>query len=355
MKKQNLFFGESYKASFMDIAYKRFMSRQWFCYADVMSDYDSRNSRYGVSSSEGYGELKKYMPLLRKAIEEKAGEGCIEIKGNNRDKYFRYIGKDNDPLVDMRNAKTINDLRTYWEFCQDSAGFFPMSWLEYFFHDCNDLINIRNKKSKGEQVLESSLERQLKNIDLLPFLYEVIKRKKVLAIDYKPFDEEEVTLIFHPHFLKEFNGRWHLYGKAENKEPEFGYAIALDRIVKRPREQQKIEYICAPENYYKDYFKNIVGVSHKPNEEPKEIIIRAHSNYIFKLTDTKPIHKSQETITPFGKHEDGEYGEFRVVVEVNNEFIGRILQMGSGFEVVAPDDVRALFKSRVKELSDRYQ
>ena len=40
----------------------------------------------------------------------------------------------------------------------------------------------------------------------------------VLEIDYKPYDEEEVTLMFHPHYLKEYNGRWHLFGQVMQKE-----------------------------------------------------------------------------------------------------------------------------------------
>lgn len=56
-------------------------------------------------------------------IKEEDGEGCLEIDGNMRNKRFRYVGKDNDPLADMRNAKVINNLHQYWKFCQDSAGF----------------------------------------------------------------------------------------------------------------------------------------------------------------------------------------------------------------------------------------
>ena len=48
-----------------------------------------------------------------------------------------------------------------------------------------------------------------------------------MEIEYKPYDEEQVTLLFHPHYLKEYNGRWHLFGHAEGRVPEFGYNIAL--------------------------------------------------------------------------------------------------------------------------------
>lgn len=85
------------------------------------------------------------------------------------------------------------------------------------------------------------------------------------------------------------------------------------------------------------------------------IHVRAHSNYMFKLTETKPIHQSQQTTIPFGKHEDGEYGEFTVYVELNNEFIGRILQMGAGLEVVSPEEVRNEFRKRTAELAKLYE
>lgn len=354
MKRHNIFFGRGHQAEFANHLYKRFMSRQWFSYDDVMTDSGKRTYTK-LSSCEGYGELKKLFGVFRKNITAKVGKDCIETRGNNKNKQFRYIGDDDDPLQEMRIAKTINNLQTYWEFCQDSAGFFPMSWLEYFFKDCHDLLNIKSKKTKGEQALMSSLDRHLKNIDLLPSLYEAIKNRQVLTIKYKPFDEEERTLTFHPHRLKEFNGRWHLYGHAENQTPEFAYSIALDRIVEKPKRYFLIKYKDAPENFYNQYFENLVGVSHKEGKEPKEIIIRAHSNYIFKLTETKRIHKSQTTITEYGHHDDGEYGDFRVFVEVNKEFIGRILQMGAGLEIVSPPDVRQMFKEETSRLFSLYQ
>lgn len=53
-------------------------------------------------------------------------------------------------------------------------------------------------------------------------------------------------------------------------------------------------------------------------------------------------------------HEDGEYGEFVVTVELNNEFVGRILQMGAGLEIVSPTEIRDEFKQRVTELYQLY-
>lgn len=359
MLHRNIFDGDSFYAQFAQATYRRLMSRLWVSYADIIVDHFNLSSidelSCNISNCDNYGELKKAFRDVRKAINDKIGSKCIEEDGNNRNKRFRYIGKDEDPLADMRNAKVINDLKQYWQFCQDSAGFFPTSWLEYFFKDSRDLLQIKTKRQKGEQVLSASLDRMLTNIDLLPSLYVAIINRQVLSIDYKPYEEEMRTLVFHPHYLKEYNGRWHLFGHAEGQLPEFGYNVALDRIIGRPRELYHTDYVPAPNGYYKSFFNDIVGVSRLANAKVEQIRVRAHSLYVYKLTDTKKLHHTQEVIIPYGQHEDGEYGDFLVKVEVNNEFIGRILQMGAGLEIVAPDEVRKMFKQRVEELADLYK
>lgn len=368
MQRKNLFDGEL-KAQFANITYRRLMSRRWVTYADVLAEYlglsSAKDLKYSISSyftytneddedKKGFRELKKAFPDVCKAIREKLGKESIEEDGNNRNKRFRYVGKDDDPLADMRNAKVIDNLRQYWKFCQDSAGFFPKSWLEYFFHDCQDLLDMKVKRQKGEQVIGTSLDRILTNIEYLPLLYEAITNRTVMEIEYKPFDEEQVTLMFHPHYLKEYNGRWHLFGHAEGREPENGYNIALDRIQAKPRERSKVEYVSAPDHFYDEFFKDIVGVSHMKDSKKEHIIIRAHEHYIFKLMDTKPIHPTYEVVKPFGEYEDGKYAEFSVDVEMNNEFIGRVLQMGAGLEVMSPPEVRKEFTERVSNLASHY-
>ena len=347
---KNIFDGDSYRTLFIRCIYGRIISRSWFTNADVMSDFLGKPLEYNVSNCDYYVELKKAFMVLRKAI----GIENFEIKGNNRDKKFRYIGKDDDPLRDMHNAKAIKDIRKYYEFCQNSAGFFPTSWLDYFLKDSLDLLDIKRRRRKGEQIISTSVDRQLKNIDMLPYLYEAIRNHRVLAVRYKPFDEEEMTLTFHPHFLKEYNGRWHLLGHAKGKTPEEGFNLAIDRITETPKIVMEEEYVLAPDHFYELYFDNLVGVTHKDDHKAENVYIRAYSNYIFNPTDTKPIHKSQRICIPYGRHEDGEYGEFMVHVEVNNEFIGRILMMGDKLEVVAPEEVRNIFRRRVEDMAKRY-
>ena len=358
MKYQNLFEGYSKKAKFARTTYRLLMTRNPITYANIMACAEIKNAKKipdSVANSDYYGELKKALPEVCRAIKEMEGENSIVIEGNNRNRSFQYVGKDDDPLKDMINAKTINDLNKYWRFCQDSAGFFPASWLVYFFGGYQDLFQMKAKKRKGDQVIIADQNRQLTNIELLPSLYNNIINHQVLFIKYKPFDKDTIELEFHPHLLKEYNGRWFLFGHADGIYPEFGYNLPIDRIVETPIVIKDKTIIPPPSGFYSNYFNGIVGVTRNIRHMEYDISIRAYSLYFFKLTETKKLHPSQKTTKPFDKYEDGEYGEFVVHLEVNNEFIGRILQMGAGLEIVGPSEVRKILKKRVCDLYHLYE
>lgn len=76
---------------------------------------------------------------------------------------------------------------------------------------------------------------------------------------------------------------------------------------------------------------------------------------MYKLVETKKIHHSQKVKSPYALHDDGEYGEFELFVEINNEFIGRVLQMGDGLVVVSPAKIRNIFKQRIQNLTKLYE
>ena len=355
----NPFYGKKIYTKFVRIVYRRLISREWFALADIMADHLEKNSSslpYSVSKCDNYGELKKAFRDIVHLFEEKAGKGCVETRGNNRAKTFRYVGTNESPLEDLQNASVIKDIRRYAQFCADSAGFLPSSWLDHFFKNTIDLLQISRRRKNGEQMISSSIDRELDNIHLLPFLYETIRDRRVLKIQYKPYEEDSVSLVFHPHLLKEHNGRWFLFGHAANRLPEFGYNLALDRIEESPEVLPLSEkYIPAPKGFYAELFRNIVGVSHLKDSKPETITIRAINYGVFKLTETKKIHHSQCTIKEFRKYDDGEYGEFRLYVEPNKEFIGRILQMGEGLVVISPPTVRSMFRESVLKLADLYR
>lgn len=351
-KERNLFHGDNLKSKYAHIIYAKLMSREWFSYHDL---YASFKEKYPTENS---GEFSKEPNKAFKEIRELLPEGAVQSIGTNRDKQFHYEGTEDDPLAELIHWKAIQDLKEYWQFCQDSAGFFPTSWLEHFFAGTMDLLDIRNKKESEEQALVSSADHLQKNIELLPLLYEAIVGRKTLKLTYEPFEEPAKELTFHPHLLKEFNGRWHLIGHADGEEPEWGYDLALDRIVGIPEKRFMPKYRPAPKGFYAERFKDVIGMStsiKELDEQACDVRVRAYNKYMFGLTETKKLHDSQVTVVPFGEHEDGTYGEFLLHIIVNNEFIGQVMQKGDGLEVMSPPEVREVFRLRALKLAERYE
>lgn len=364
--RKNVFSGRKYYVRYAKIVYKQLMARKTVTYESVVKEYlgDKYDpQKFILTKEEGYRELKKAFLDVREAIKKVAGEDSIEKSGRNRCKEesgrrrYRYVGTDEDPLKDMVNARAITDLKDYWTFCQDSEGSLPEEWLEHFMKDTSDLLEIHNRKPRKQQIMGTDLAyRSVRNRDLVPKLYDYIKMQRVLSVTYIPRfeDDNREQLVFHPHYLREFNGRWFLLGHAEGKTPENGYNLAVDRIEKVTKKYGK--WCGAPEGFYEDYFRDIVGVSHWKIRKRYKVIVRAHSPYMFGLMKTCPLHHSQKVVLDFGEHEEGrKYGDFELYVELNDELIGRILQKGEMLEVISPLDVREMVKKEVQEIMRRYE
>lgn len=342
MPNKNIFAGFGARSEFVNLIYTELMKREFVSYADILALYCNRPKGYyekkACNREPGYGELKKAFPEVLKAL-EKTCPGCIEDNGQSKGKAYRYVGESNDPLSEERKAIVQKSVEDYVSFCKASAGILPASWFTSFFENTQLLLDTNRDTQDGKVPIISSLEQNLTNIDLLPLFYKAISNKQVLQFAYHPFGQEPFELIFHPQFIKEYNGRWFVFGDA-NREPFKAYNVPLDRIVSEISEVNDVEYIPAPKGFYQEFFKNIVGVTHEKGAKVKEVIIRTKSEYQHGLLLTKPLHHSQKENKPFGEYEDGCYGEVSLTIELNRELRGRILLYGEGLEVVSPQSLR---------------
>ena len=212
MPTKNIFAGFGVRSEFVNLIYTELMKREFVSYADVLALYCGRPKGYydkmACNSEPGYGELKKAFPEVLKAL-EKTCPGCIEDNGLNKGKAYRFIGKSDDPLSEERKAVVQKSVEDYVAFCKASAGIMPASWFSSFFENTQLLLDTNRESKDGEVRICSGLE--LTNIDLLPVFYKAIANKQVLQFDYQPFGQEPFTLVFHPQFIKEYNGRWFHY------------------------------------------------------------------------------------------------------------------------------------------------
>jgi hypothetical protein len=349
MPTKNIFAGFGVRSEFVNLIYMELMKRDFVSYADVLALYCGRPKGYydkmACNKEPGYGELKKAFPEVLKAL-EKICPGCIKDNGKNKGKAYKYIGKDEDPLSEERKAVVQKSVEDYVAFCKASAGIMPASWFSSFFENTQLLLDANREAKDGDMHISSSMEQNLTNIHLLPLFYRAITNKQVLRFDYQPFGQELFTLLFHPQFLKEYNGRWFVFGDA-NREPYQAFNVPLDRIVGDVCDVNDVEYIPAPKGFYRQYFMNIIGVTHEENTKVEQVVIRTKSEYQHGLLLTKPLHHSQKETQPFGEHDGQWYGEVILTIEPNRELRGKILMYGEGLEVMEPLSLREQLRTTI--------
>ncbi len=356
MPTKNIFAGFGLRSQFVNLIYQELMKRDFVSYADILALHYKRPKDYykriSLDSEPGNGELKKAFPEVLKAL-RKASPECIEDNGQSKGKAYRYVGKDDDPLAEERKAVVQKSVEDYVAFCKASAGILPASWFSSFFENTQMLLDTNREAKEGEVRICSGLEQNLTNIDLLPVFYKAITNKKVLCFAYQRFGQEPFTLIFHPQFIKEYNGRWFVFGEAD-REPYQAYNVPLDRIVGEVSEVSDVEYIPAPKGFYQDFFNNIIGVTHEKGAKVEKVVIRTNTEYQHGLLLTKPLHHSQEEVLPFGEHDGQWYGEVKLMIEPNRELRGRILLYGENLEVISPQFLREQMKDVLKKQLVQY-
>ena len=356
MPTKNIFAGFGTKAEFVKLIYNELMKRDYLTYADVLVLYYKRPKNYydnyACNSEPGYGELKKAFPEVLKAL-EKACPNCIKDNGKSKGKAFRYVGKNDDPLAAERQAIEQKRIEDFVAFCKASAGILPSSWFSSYFENTQLLLDTNREAESGASHIRSSLEQILTNIDLLPVFNKAITDRQVLRFSYQPFGQDEFELTFHPQFLKEYNGRWFVFGEA-NREPYQAYNVPLDRIVGEVCPVEGIEYIPAVKGFYQQYFKDIIGVTHEKDAKVEQVVIRTKSEYQHGLLMTKPLHHSLVETLPFGEHDGHRYGEVRLTIEPNRELRGRILMYGENLEVMQPLQLREQIKEILMKQLENY-
>lgn len=354
----NIFGGQSTRALFAHYVYEELRKREFVSLVDVLCIYYKRDKSYydlhTYSSDKAYIQLKKAFPEVIKALEKVEPSSVIDNGKTGKGKAFKYVGKDDDPLAAERKAVVQKSVEDYVEFCKASSGIMPASWFSSFFENTQLLLDTERESEDGNGLIRSSLEQNLTNIQLLPQFYKAITDHQVLRFVYQPFGLDGFELTFHPQFLKEYNGRWFVFGDA-NREPFKAYNVPLDRIVGDLTIIDDIEYVSAPQGFYQAFFKDILGVTHEKGAKLEHVVIRTKTEYQHGLLLTKPLHHSQEETLSFGEHNDGQYGEVTLTIEPNRELRGRILQYGEGLEIMKPEALRKQIRGSLSILLGQYE
>lgn len=306
----------------------------------------------------------QYVTIMQ-VLEVYYGRPVIKVSAEGDFQRLRQqINRMKDVLL-FKNGETIKDGFRYKEGCEnyllrkeeeqilksktgDEWQLFLTGGLQMLF--------------KGSTVLDHLVELEcvsrLENLKLVKVISTYLG-KQVISFRYHQGYENHMDITMHPHLLKEYNSRWFLFGYVVNEQDEDEVVcFSLDRIVKSKSGCSiipctNVPFRKAPKYFYRQYFKDIVGVTRMKDKTPETITIRTTNYMVHKLIKTKPIHPSQYPIHDFDKEKG--MGEFTITVIPNVELQTRLLSYGDGIYVVGDGEFQRQLKSVIARMAELYK
>lgn len=110
-----------------------------------------------------------------------------------------------DPVANYREENIRFRKGHIEELILSSSGIIPEKLMA-------ELTLCQIRKKDNDKFVSFETNESLTNIGLLPELYLAIRDKKVISFQYCPYGKKYRKVIFHPHFLKEYNNRWFVFG-----------------------------------------------------------------------------------------------------------------------------------------------
>lgn len=181
-------------------------------------------------------------------------------------------------------------------------------------------------------------------------LLDAITHKQSVTLTYRPYGKDEMKYTISPYVLRQFNDRWFLIARIDDRPNLTSFAIDRIEGIVIP---EKREYLPCRPGEIADRFLSVYGVSGAFDKalQLEEVILRVTSSRIGYI-DTKPIHPSQriETIP----ERPGWYQLTIPEIVINKELISLLLSFGADVEVISPISLRESIQSMAKNILALY-
>lgn len=301
---------------------------------------------------------------LRAIMEAYYGMSLSKLEGNKDYGRLKKMLNRHTHILEFKNGKNFRD------------GFRYRKGFEYFFRseeEKNELMKkegderklyvtgglqmIFDGNSASEHLVELECVSELQNISLVKVLLKYVG-KWVITFKYIQNYQNLMSVTMHPHLLKEYNSRWFLFGYVQQEDGSWEIVnIALDRIIYNGAYNDIVVHTDiplkkVPKNFYREYFKDIVGVTRYKGQQPEVITLRTVDFKVHNLLRTKPLHSSQKETISFNQEKG--YGEFTLRVIPNIELQTRLLSFGQGLYVTGGYSFQQRMKEAISRMSELY-
>lgn len=260
-------------------------------------------------------------------------------------KCFRYTDRTfsikNSPITD----EELHQTRAALSALSRLKGLPQFAWINEILAKLEDKMFMVHDE-KAPIAIGFDENPRLEGLNWISPLYNAIINKTPLAISYQPFNMPVINWNIHPYYLKQYNGRWWVFGKNNDYPEGRPTSIAVDRIISIQEADKSISYIENDGPDFNIYFKNVVGTT-VPESEPLDIDVRLTPSR-FPFVRSKPLHLSQKIV-------DEKQGVVRIHVIPNPELYSTLASFGKDLEVLSPKHVRLQMKIIAEGMAKFYE
>ena len=297
--------------------------------------YDVNGSKSMIMERQLRGDLNAIRKMLPDGIYLEA------IPYDGKKCYYRYSEPDFSIYKNELSVAEVQNLRSTIEMLGKYRGLPSNGWLEEVISNLEIRFGV---KSNAENLVSFGQNDQLKGIENLSGIIDATINHQPLEIEYVSANGNYHQHTLHPYFVKQYNGRWYLFGLDE-KENRIK-SLALDRIqnlITSDHTFRKNEDID-----FNSYFDNVVGVTVPYKVESKlEDFQLKFSPKRFKYVTSKPIHKSQKIIS-----------EEECIISLHLyhtlELEQQIFSFGPDVEVLSPSWFRKAYAEKIADCMKKY-
>ena len=256
----------------------------------------------------------------------------VTRKMKNGDYCYYYDDPGFSIFKSNLSYKDIEMLQSTIEMFGRYRGLPSTTWLEEIISTLELRFDL---KVSHKQLVAFEQNAELKGLEHLSALIDATMKEQMLDITYHSYRGNENTYAISPYYIKQYNGRWFLFGLDNAKSRIMN--LALDRIV-----SFKISADAFVPNLdidFDSYFDDIIGVTIPDSDVKKETIVLRFSEARYPYVVSKPIHPSQQIV-------DADTHTISISIRPNRELFQRLFSFIPDVEVVSPEWIR-------KEVAER--
>ena len=253
--------------------------------------------------------------------------------------YYHYSDPDYSIFNNELTTEEVANLRSTIDMLSRYRGIPTNAWLEEVISNLEYRFGV---KANSENLIAFEQNDMLKGLEHLTGIIDATINHQTLEIAYQSYWSEKRNIVVYPYYVKQYNGRWFLFGLNDEKGKIESYA--LDRIE---------SYACGTKPFvenvttdFTSYFDDVIGVSVPYGDVATEEVVLRFSPQRLPYVLSKPIHSSQRVLS--------EPNTVSISVKPNRELSQQILSFIPDVEVLSPEWLRNEIRDKLKDNLQKY-